>query len=111
MTEYLDIVLAPVAGTPDHTLVEIEADDGKGVALGTWVTRDDGFAAIRCTPTDLVAALGLVESLRAVLDSLTQEQRARVALRETPYPSDEPVDIDVGYGLRNIIIALEKPNA
>jgi hypothetical protein len=80
MTKHIDIVLAPVTGTPDHTFVEIETADGKGVKFGEWVTQNDGSRAIRFTADDCAKVFGVVASLRAALAQMTPEQRAKAAI-------------------------------
>ena len=45
--ETLDFVLAPVTDSPNQHFVEVENMDRAGVKLGEYVTRSDGFHAIR----------------------------------------------------------------
>lgn len=50
---------------PSHEsgrFVEVETDDGKGVGIGEWVERDDGFSALRITLEDIQQALQEGES-------------------------------------------------
>jgi len=55
----VNIVLAPVEGTPSYTFVEVEYDDGRSLKLGTWVTHkaNDGLSCIRITAEDFAAAI------------------------------------------------------
>lgn len=46
---FIDIVFAPVEGTPDLTFVEVESPPGQGVKVGQWIKRDDGLLALRLT--------------------------------------------------------------
>jgi hypothetical protein len=83
MTKHIDIVLAPVDGTPDHTFVEIETDDGKSVKFGEWVRQNDGSPAIRFTAADCAKVFGSSALLRAALaDKANEAALCREAIVE-----------------------------
>lgn len=55
----INIVLAPVQGTPNYTFVEVEYDDGRSLSLGTWgdYRSGDGLAVIRVTADEFAKAI------------------------------------------------------
>jgi hypothetical protein len=77
MTQHIDIVLAPVAGTSDHMFIDTETADGKSVKFGGWITQNDGSRAIRFTADDCAKVFGSAATLRAALAQMTPKQRGR----------------------------------
>ena len=55
----INIVLAPIAGTPDYSLVDAEYDDGRGVKVGTWRghSTQPNLSVIRITAEDFEKAI------------------------------------------------------
>ena len=55
----INIVLAPIAGTPDYSFVEAEYDDGRGVKVGTWGDHptQPNLSVIRITAEDFEKAI------------------------------------------------------
>lgn len=50
----LHIVLAEIEGSPDHSFVEIEDEEGRSHSVGTWRERPDGLSEIVITKNDVV---------------------------------------------------------
>lgn len=57
MTQYIDIVFDHVPDETSAVFVEVEDADGAGMRFGTWITREDGYAALRINYWDAVAGL------------------------------------------------------
>ncbi|WNM75104.1 hypothetical protein SEA_MORRIGAN_59 [Microbacterium phage Morrigan] len=57
--QYVDIVFDKLPGAESAVFVEVENPDGAGVRFGTWVQREDGYAALRVNYWDAIAALGI----------------------------------------------------
>jgi len=62
--QYVDIVFDKVPGSESATFVEVEDPDGAGMQFGTWVQREDGYAALRINYWDAVGALGVMPGVR-----------------------------------------------
>lgn len=57
--QYIDIVFDKIPEEDSAVFVEVEDPDGAGLKFGTWVQREDGYAALRVNYWDAVAALGI----------------------------------------------------
>jgi len=47
VTEYIDVVFAKDMDMANTDFVEVEDDQGNSVRIGEWITREDGFQALR----------------------------------------------------------------
>jgi hypothetical protein len=47
MTEYIDVVFDKDMDMANTDFVEVEDDQGHGVRIGEWLTREDGFRVLR----------------------------------------------------------------
>lgn len=56
--QYVDIVFDSTR-SEGGTFVEVEDPDGASLKFGTWVQREDGYAALRVNYWDAIAALGI----------------------------------------------------
>jgi hypothetical protein len=54
MMDKINIVLAPIPGTPNYSFVEIEDESGKGLSRGNWVHLKDDLCAIQMPDPHLV---------------------------------------------------------
>lgn len=50
MRNYIDIVFDGSEDSPDSTFVEVEDEHGRGIRVGEWVKRSDGYYALRIRP-------------------------------------------------------------
>ena len=47
MSKYVDIVFDGPPGPVSGRFVEVEDDQGRGIAIGEWIERDSGMWALR----------------------------------------------------------------
>lgn len=47
------IVFDKMPGPEGCTFIEVEDEDGKGLRVGEWMNRDDGYVALHIGPEDL----------------------------------------------------------
>ena len=45
----INIIFDGPPGPVSGRFVEVETDDGKGIKVGEWIEREDGFWALRIT--------------------------------------------------------------
>ena len=51
--DFIDIVFDQLPGPDGARLIEVENPEGASIAIGEWVTRKDGYAALRIKKGDI----------------------------------------------------------
>lgn len=63
--QYVDIVFDRLPDAEGANFVEVENHEGASILFGTWVQREDGYAALRVNWWDAVGTLGIPGVSRA----------------------------------------------